>query len=142
MKNIILSIFAIVGILFLLSAGNTQQAKPWLAPKDSDALKNPLKNNVTATAEGKKLYVKLCVVCHGDKGKGDGTASAAIIPKPANHASLKVQSQSDGALFWKITNGRPPMASYKATLKEDQRWQLVNYIRELGKAANPAPAKK
>jgi len=42
-----------------------------------------------------------------------------------------VQNQSDGAIYWKITNGNPPMASYKETLTEEQRWQLVNYIREL-----------
>ncbi len=142
MKNIIISIFAGTVILFLLGASEIQQAKPWVAPKDADEVKNPLKNNEVATAEGKKLYVKLCVVCHGDKGKGDGTASAAIIPKPANHSSLKVQSQTDGAIFWKITNGRPPMASYKTTLKEEQRWQLVNYIRELGKINTPTAKKK
>ena len=42
---------------------------------------------------------------------------------------------SDGALFWKITQGRPPMTSFRTLLTDDQRWQVVNYIRTL--AAHP-----
>jgi mono/diheme cytochrome c family protein len=104
---------------------------PWVAPKEADATKNPLKDDALATADGKKLYVKLCAVCHGEKGKGDGPAGIMLSPRPANHSSMKVQSQSDGALYWKITTGRAPMASYNTSLKDAQRWGLVNYIRTL-----------
>ena len=43
-----------------------------------------------------------------------------------------VQSQSDGVLFWKITNGnaRRGMPSF-SKLPELQRWQLVLYVRKL-----------
>ena len=34
-------------------------------------------------------------------------------------------------LFWKITEGRKPMPSTKKSLTEEQRWQVVNYIRTL-----------
>ena len=44
----------------------------------------------------------------------------------------QVQVQTDGALYWKITNGRGSMVSYGNILTEDQRWMLVNYIRALG----------
>jgi hypothetical protein len=44
-----------------------------------------------------------------------------------------LKKESDGVIFWKITNGKPPMASYEELLTEDQRWELVNYIRELEK---------
>jgi len=75
--------------------------------------------------------VTYCVPCHGNKGKGDGVAAAALKPKPADHSSQKVQSQTDGAIFYKITTGRLPMAPYKDILNTTQRWQLVNYIRTL-----------
>lgn len=128
----------VAGSFLLLSAGLLPQSNPWVAPKEADALVNPLKDNTAATAEGKKLYTLYCAVCHGEKGKGDGPAGATINPRPADHSSAKIQAQTDGAIYWKITNGRPPMASYKAALKDDQRWQLVNFIRELGKV----PVKK
>jgi len=130
-------LFTLVAGLFLaitiLGFSDFQQSKDWVAPPSADELKNPFKGDMEATQKGKKLYAKLCAVCHGNKGKGDGVAGAALNPQPANFTSDKVKSQSDGALYWKITEGRPPMASYKETLTDEERWQLVNYIRELEK---------
>ena len=108
----------------------------WMAPPEADKIVNPLKGNAAATEAGKKTFTQLCVVCHGDKGKGDGVAGLALNPRPANYTLPKTQLQSDGVLFWKMTTGRPPMASYKDILTDTQRWQLVNYIRELGKNAS------
>lgn len=104
----------------------------WTAPASANNIQNPYKGNKTATAEGKKLFNQLCVVCHGNKGKGDGLAGMNLNPRPANLTSSKVQSQTDGAIYWKITEGKPPMPSYKQALTDQQRWQLVNYIRQLG----------
>lgn len=134
-KNTHTLIKATAGAVFiLLPLSAFKQTSEWKAPPEADKLKNPYKGNAEATAEGKKLYNMYCATCHGTKGKGDGVAGAALNPKPANFTSEKLQSQTDGAIFWKLTNGRPPMAAYKDILKEEQRWQLVNYIRELGKA--------
>lgn len=108
-----------------------QSKGKWVAPESSNQLKNPITDIAAASKEGKKTYQTLCIVCHGDKGKGDGIAGAALTPKPSNLISEEVQKQSDGAIFWKITNGRPPMAPYKTALTEQQRWQLVTYIRSL-----------
>jgi mono/diheme cytochrome c family protein len=44
-----------------------------------------------------------------------------------------VKKQTDGALYWKISNGRGNMPPYKEALSDEQRWQLVVYLRELGK---------
>ena len=64
-------------------------------------------------------------------------AGSAAIRKIFEMEFLSAENKldPDGAIFWKITNGRPPMASYKLALKDSQRWQLVNYIRELGKVS-------
>ena len=109
------------------------QASIWVAPTSADTIKNPVKGDIKATSDGKKLYVQYCVVCHGDKGEGDGIAAAGLNPKPADHSAEKIQKQTDGAIFWKMTTGRPPMAAYESTLTKQQRWQLVNYIRTLKK---------
>lgn len=105
----------------------------WKAPESASQVVNPLRGNAKATEEGKKTFTQYCEVCHGAKGKGDGVGGLALNPKPGNFTLEKTQSQTDGALFWKMTEGRPPMASYKTILTETQRWQLVNYIRTFKK---------
>ena len=57
-------------------------------------------------------------------------AAALPPPKPADWTSSKVAAETDGELFWKISNGRGAMPPWKH-LPEDQRWSLVNYIRSL-----------
>jgi mono/diheme cytochrome c family protein len=133
-RNLFLTAVVIYGALMLMSLRIIQAPAAWVAPKYADTITNPLKNNAASIDEGKKTYVKLCVVCHGEKGKGDGLGAAALNPKPADHTSDKVQSQSDGAIFWKLTKGKAPMASYEKTLTATQRWQVVNYMRTLKKA--------
>lgn len=117
--------------ILLLASIPVLQSGDWKAPKEADALKNPYKGDNEAIKGGKKIYATMCVICHGEKGKGDGVAGAALNPKPTNLTTTTFHAQSDGAIFWKITEGRAPMASYKATLSEEKRWQLVSYLRTL-----------
>ncbi len=112
-----------------------QNHKHITAPASADKMVNPLKSNTEAGDAGKIIYLKMCKACHGDKGKGDGVAGISLNPRPADHTSAKIQALSDGALYWIITNGNAPMPTYKAILKDTERWQLVNYIRELGKGS-------
>ena len=114
-----------------LSTGWSQKPKAWVAPTASNDLKNPLTNDPQSSIDGKKIYTSVCAVCHGDSGKGNGAASVALDPHPANFLRIDIKQESDGAIFWKLTEGRPPMASYKTLLTETQRWQLVTYIRKL-----------
>lgn len=113
----------------------SQSGKKWVAPPMADKLTNPLKGNKEATEKGKDIFQTNCFTCHGEKGHGDGPGSAALNPKPANLTSKAVQKQSDGAIYYKITTGFPPtaMISWRSNLSEKQRWEVVNYIRVLGK---------
>jgi mono/diheme cytochrome c family protein len=108
----------------------------WKAPADAKNVKNPRadkKNDKKEMAEAKKVADTNCVTCHGASGKGDGAAAAALPPpKPADWTSAKVASETDGEIFWKITNGRGAMPPWKH-LPEKDRWDLVNYIRTLQK---------
>jgi mono/diheme cytochrome c family protein len=135
LKRTPLFLSLIAGTVLLMSSTvvSLQQKTPWVAPSSADTIKNPLKGNADATTAGKKIYTTYCVVCHGDKGKGDGIAAAGLNPRPADHTSAKVQSQTDGAIFWKLATGRAPMASYDKTLSRTQRWQVINYMRTLKK---------
>ena len=103
----------------------------WIAPAGASDFENPYNNDANATKAGKKLYSQNCSICHGVKGKGDGLAGMALDPRPSDFTKEIVQNQADGAIHWKISEGNAPMAAYKTVFTEEQRWQLVNYIRSL-----------
>ncbi len=128
----------ILGVLMFLAfsaqaIAQEKNSNGWVAPEEANKVVNPLKGNAEATKAGKKLYKQQCAICHGDTGKGDGVAGMSLTPKPTNFTLEKVQAETDGGIFWKLTNGKAPMAAYKDILTEEQRWQLVNYIRTLSK---------
>lgn len=118
-------------LIFMCSNKVIAQDINWVAPEYTNKVMNPFKGNANATADGKRIYSQMCVLCHGLKGEGNGEAGLSLEKKPANFLALKVINETDGAIFWKITHGKAPMATYEELLTEDQRWKLVNYIREL-----------
>ena len=120
-------------ICFLFIGINSHAQEKWVAPASADEIVNPLKGDANAADSGKRTYKMLCVVCHGAKGKGDGVGGAGLKPKPTDFTSAEVQAQTDGALFWKLEEGRSPMASYKTAIPEKKRWEIINYIRTLKK---------
>lgn len=119
--------------LLVTTKSLAQAKKPWNAPATASQMKNPITIDANALKDAKKTYSTFCSPCHGNSGKGDGAAAASLNPKPADHTSDLVQKDSDGTLFWKMTEGRNPMPSYKQVLTETQRWELVAYIRTLKK---------
>lgn len=120
----------IIGSTLLQSAAQTSA---WIAPKEAESAHNPLSPNSTALSDAKTIYQANCSPCHGDRGRGDGPAAQALTPKPADHSSIAVQNESDGSLFWKMSEGRNPMPSYKKVFSDQQRWELVLYIRSLAR---------
>ncbi|MEJ2635261.1 MAG: cytochrome c [Calditrichia bacterium] len=112
---------------------DTTQGKRWVAPTWTDTLTNPVAGNAAAAKAGKTVYANTCAICHGTAGEGNGPAGNNLNPRPANLTLSRVQNQSDGAIFWKITTGYGMMASYKEALSQKQRWEVVDYIRKLGK---------
>lgn len=136
MKKIINLFFVILMVSFsttIIAQTNSNTKSGWYAPDSANTIENPLKDNKESIKKGKALFNQLCTVCHGYKGKGDGMAGAALVPKPTNLTSPEVQNQTDGAIYWKLAEGKTPMASYKEILSEEERWHLVNFIRTLNK---------
>jgi mono/diheme cytochrome c family protein len=120
-------------VLFLVLLACTysvkSQSKPWAVPEKVTGAKNP--SPAGAVKSGKTIYMTYCTPCHGNSGKGDGPASAALSVKPANHTSAAIQAEAEGSLFYKISEGRAPMPGYKSSLSETQRWALVSYIKSM-----------
>lgn len=135
---------AVLGVVLLslaCSLGGQDQSvavKPWVAPADARAVKNPVPVTPAGLADAAKIFKENCVICHGEKGVGDGESAKTLNRKPANFTDKAMMSQeTDGALFWKMSQGRSPMPSWEDVFSETQRWELVNYLRQLTKNANP-----
>ncbi len=101
----------------------TKIAEPWVANPD-------------LVEHGKKLFAQNCAMCHGDAGKGDGAAGAALNPKPRNlvEGPWKKGGGYIG-LFTVLSEGLPgsSMASYKH-FKVVDRWALVQFIDSITNA--------
>jgi mono/diheme cytochrome c family protein len=130
---------------FVARVAAADDEKPWVAPDAAKQVKNPIPVNPLTLAAGAQLFHENCAPCHGDTGKGDGDTGKIIKKKPANFTDEKLMSEeTDGSLFWKMGEGRGPMPSWKDELSDKERWQLVIFIRKLGKdaAAANSPASK
>ena len=128
-----LRFFSVVCVATLFGCGSAfawgGEPEPWVAPDSAKELANPIKNAKKAAKKGAKTFKQFCVLCHGPKGKGDGPGGKSLTPKPADLSSDRVQGQEDGEIFWKISEGRPPMVTWKHSISETERWNLVHYIR-------------
>jgi len=128
-----LAVAALLAVSSLSIPVRAQAQGAWTCPPAEKAKKNPVAKSDAAVAAGKKLTVdKACTACHGESGKGDGPGAAALNPKPADWTSPRVQQETDGCLFWKISTGRGAMPPW-ASLAENERWQILHYIRTLKK---------
>lgn len=136
MKTSLSIMMALLFIGIFLAAGpalgkneSSSAANHWTAPASAKEIQNPLKSNADAVAAGEKLFKQQCATCHGNTGKGDGPAGKYLGKKLPDFSSSDFAGQSDGEIFWKITNGNSPMPTFSTMLTEQQRWQVVNFIR-------------
>lgn len=105
---------------------------PWLVPEEAKRVQNPLKPSQTNLPAAQRLYLDKCAECHGDGGKGDGSQAKTYDPRPTDFTdAAHMNSASDGELFYKISEGHRPMPSFKKRFTEEQRWQLVLFLRWL-----------
>ncbi|HUL42359.1 MAG TPA: c-type cytochrome [Burkholderiales bacterium] len=100
------------------------------------SLTNPLKPTARNINDGEKLYDQNCAACHGATGLGDGEAGKNLNPPPSNIAALSTMPMTtDGYLYWTIAEGGVPLGTamppFKGTLKENQIWKIIIYLREL-----------
>jgi mono/diheme cytochrome c family protein len=106
-------------------------AAGWQAPPRAARKQNPIPADDKSIAAGKKIYSAQCVDCHGPEGHGDGRRAKDLEPSPEDLTAPAIAGQSDGALFWKISEGRKPMPTFEKLISEDDRWNVVNYLRTL-----------
>ncbi len=116
----------------LLFSFTFYQKKPWDAPDKYVKMSNPVKSDAESLKAGKALWIKHCQSCHGKTGLGDGTKAAQLDTEVGDLTSAEAQNQSDGALFYKITEGRDEMPTFKKKIPDEEEiWQVVVYVRSL-----------
>jgi mono/diheme cytochrome c family protein len=130
------SVFAATIVCIVLAIASNlrieaQDAHFHKAPAFSAQEKNPYTGQHAAIAEGARLYTRNCGSCHGIGARGTGNIPAL------SHGA--VQSVPDGEVFWFITTGSVAngMPSW-AQLPEQQRWQIVTYVKSLKSSTAPS----
>jgi len=114
-----------LGSIVLFAQGNAAAA----------AIKNPVAATPQSIAAGQDSYRKSCAPCHGIKAEG-GSGNDLIPAWPALTDAMWDHGSTDGAIFDNIKNGVAPdfnMTPWKDQLKDDEIWNVVNYLRSIAK---------
>jgi mono/diheme cytochrome c family protein len=116
-----LSCLFLFGLALAHGADLLQQAAAHAAPKI-----NPFDDDNRARRAGAKLFARECAACHGEDARGIGKAPAL--------RRADVEQAAPGTLFWILKNGSlyRGMPSF-AHLPEQQRWQIVTFLKSLNK---------
>jgi mono/diheme cytochrome c family protein len=143
-KNLMMRKFLFVILLLVIvgAAGfSILQNRPWSVPDAAREMKNPISPAVADLDSIRPIYRDKCSACHGLTGKGDGHDASLYDPKPTDFTNAQQMSRvTDGELFYKLTEGRKPMPSFKKRLTDEQRWRMVMLTRTFSQPSSAGPA--
>lgn len=110
--------------LFLLSAPVLVVAQwpDWPVPEEDAMIPNPVEKTPSAINNGRVLYETQCAACHGPRGLGDGAIASP------NMTTEAFAAQTDGAIFYKLQQGRGQMPSF-AHLPDEELWEVILFLR-------------
>lgn len=133
-KLLFLSLLVLIGVSILISI---YQNREWKIPEEAKRRQNPFHSSPDALESARAIYLDKCAQCHGDTGKGDGPDAPLYYPSPTSLIDARhLDSLTDGELFYQISQGRKPMPAFKKRLTEEQRWELVLFVRSLSGSAS------
>jgi mono/diheme cytochrome c family protein len=107
-------------------------------------LDNPLRQHpeslTSYLAEGKRVYYRNCLPCHGDHLDGLGHFAPGFNPLPANFQDNGTIAQlTESFVFWRVTKGGPglpregtpwnsAMPKWEDFLTERQIWSVILFL--------------
>jgi hypothetical protein len=113
---------------------------------DLDAGDNPFRTLETSNPDeyrkhvenGRRVYYRNCVFCHGDNLAGNGMFAHGLDPIPTNFPDVIPQLR-ETFLFWRIAKGGPglpdeggpwdtAMPAWEKFLKEDEIWEAILFL--------------
>jgi cytochrome c5 len=115
-----------VFIVFRIGVYAQSTVTAWVVPEEAKEKVCPFQFTSETVKSGEIVFQKNCKSCHGDPGKQNW---AKIVPPPGDPASADFQKQTDGDMFYKATTGKAPMPQFGNILSEEERWQVISYIR-------------
>ncbi len=129
------SLFLAASVVVLSLTAFKQGAKPWPVPEKYEKMSSTgAKADANSIKEGKEMYSKHCQSCHGKTGLGDGSKAAQLKTEPGDFSSAAFQKQTNGALFYKVSEGRGDMPGFKKKVESDEDiWNMINFMRTLKK---------
>jgi mono/diheme cytochrome c family protein len=131
---------ALIAVLVAMFIALGFAVSNWSTMAKARKLKNPVPATPAALAQAKPLYQLHCQSCHGANGDGHGEKAPELSVAPGDFTDVsKMDSVTDGELYWQITYGRLPMPAFKDKIDQQGRWALVDYIRTFAKKT-PAPS--
>jgi mono/diheme cytochrome c family protein len=128
-KVLFIALWTLIALSIVLGVAHRGQ---WNIPEEAKRRQNPIQPSPQALDAARVLYADHCERCHGKSGKGEGPDATKFSTSPRDLTDgSRMSPQSDGELFYKISEGRRPMPEFKTKLTEEQRWQLVLLMRSM-----------
>jgi putative copper export protein/mono/diheme cytochrome c family protein len=120
----------LAGVAVLAALGVGSRAIVEAANRPTASASNPILATAASIESGRRIYLANCSSCHGTSGNGDGPQAAGMLPAPGP-LQAAVASMTDGQLRDLVTTGvaGTRMPSFSTSLSENDRWDLVNYLR-------------
>ena len=121
-----------------VDAGMVKQTADWQAPAEYVQRENTFSADEESLERGENIYRFYCASCHGNDGRGAGP-EVRFDKRVADLTNPKLLEKTDGAIFWKITEGGWPMPAFWEgdVLSEDDLWMLIHYVRSLSGTDEP-----
>jgi len=140
-KPNVLGIFVVFIIAGLAGSVVVYSLSDWTAPEKARQLRNPFPPTPQTVGMGMSTYADHCENCHGEDGNGKGQRAEKLSVAPTDFTDAHTMTRATvGELFWKISEGHRPMPAFKGKLSEEDRWQLVDYIRTFSQPLVDSPA--
>lgn len=99
----------------------------------SQEITNPIELSEASARQGRSIFERFCVTCHGLKGDGKTDMAENLnVPLPDFTNDKWKFGGTDGEIYSLIQNGSENgMEAYKERFNRQRTWHLVNYIRTL-----------
>lgn len=110
---------ALFGALALVAVQGGAVAKEWVSQRKSPQ------------ERGKLFYEQSCMSCHGEKGAGDGPATAALVAEVPNLSEIP-KKKIEGYVGV-VLRGKGAMPAYEQTYTREEATDIINHMAGLNR---------